>query len=177
LYTDIEDNPIGYIYYKDTCNIYIVGVEDLLATDSSGLVEPFPLVDPQWGCTENEVLIAGGNTSVGGGFENTRTIVESGCPPTVISPFAASLCYDYEVGRIQWNLPTIGDWDQMYIVKSALISAGAIEDKYYWSSNEDGKSNAIAVNPNSGNSGKISRNKAAQYAVRPVTKIENPRAK
>ncbi len=175
LYTDIEDNQIGYIYYKDTCNIYVVGRRDLFAENTS--LPSFPEVEPQWGCAGDTVLVSGGNDSVGGGFENTRTIVEFGCPPTVIAPFAAQLCYDYRVGGIQWNLPTAGDWNQMYIVKDDLINAEAIENKYYWSSNEYDKSFAVVVNPYTGTAGKLSLSKTSQWSVRPVAKIENPRAR
>ena len=68
----------------------------------------------------------------------------------------------------------------MYSVKTTLLAAGAITNKYYWSSNEDGKPTAIVANPTSGTGGSVSTSsvsKLSQQAVRPVTVIESPRAK
>jgi hypothetical protein len=178
LYTDNEDNPIGYIYYINACKLYVLGVDDLLAIDSITETQ----VDPQWGCADTTILSGGGDTSIGGGRGNTEIIIIANCDPTFIVPFAAQACYNYNdiIRGYNWGLPTIGDWQQMYDIKAILVAAGAIEDKYYWSSNEDGKLNAVAANPTSGTAGtvsKLSGRKTSNYPVRPVTIIETPRAR
>lgn len=176
-YYDENNTLIGYIYYKDTCNIYVVGTEDLLATDESG-TEPYPPAPAQWGCLGQVVLPFGlGDTSIGGGEVNTTDIRTSGCAPTSIVPFAAQLSYDYRsVIGATWSLPTIGDWAQIYAVKDPLNTAGAnLSNTDYWSSNESGKTNAYAVNPQSGAQSTLAKNNGLR--VRPVTKISNPIAK
>jgi len=167
------DVTIGYVYYKDTCNIYVVGPDDLLAYNE--LFAPPVAVNPQWGCLGTEIMPGGGDTSIGGGVVNTNDIRSSGCPPTIISPFAAELCYEYidNGAGLRWALPTIGDWAQIYAVKGPLNDAGAnLSSAGYWSSNEDGKDNAYTVNPQTGT--QTSTIKTFQRPVRPVVKIPNP---
>lgn len=170
------DILVGYVYYKDTCNIYVVGPDDLYAFDTTTVPE-LQLGGAQWGCSGLQILsiFTGGDTSIGGGEVNTTDIRSSGCPPTDYSPFAAQLSYDYRnvVSGYTWSLPTIGDWAQIYAVKAQLIAAGAnLSSVDYWSSNENGKTNAYTVNPQTG--AQTATLKTAVRNVRPVTIIPNP---
>ncbi len=181
LYTDESGNNIGYVYYIDTCNLYIVGRNRLYSED----LDTGNLNDPTWGCTDGTVLTAGGDISIGGGNNNTPRIINGlndlGCfAPTTNTPYAAELCLINTIGggNYTWLLPTVGDWNQIFTVRNTLISAGLVlERQHYWSSNEEDKDYAVTVSPFSGTAGKLPALKTNKRPVLPVTIISNPRAR
>ncbi len=167
-------NVRGYVYYKDTCNIYIVGLEDLYATDLN-TERPSKA---EWGCLGIQVFTdgTGGNLNIGYGLSNTSKIIEANCDPTLISPFAANLCYEYGGKPVGWALPTTGDWNKINDNINILPGNAGLKDDYYWASNEEGdkfpETLAFAYNPILHI--KLPFRKDNTYLTRPVMKISNP---
>jgi hypothetical protein len=113
----------------------------------------------QWGCHGATISGADG-TAIGTGAQNTIDIM-NGCNEAGI---AARLCGDLVLGGFSdWYLPSRDELNQLYINRVAI---GGFAYPSYWSSTEEGSTNAWRLNFSTGNQSYFS--KSNYYNVRAV---------
>ena len=85
-----------------------------------------------WGCGISEEIIGAQGKAIGTGKQNTIDIV-NGCSRAGI---AARICSNLILnGYSDWYLPSKDELNQLYINRVAI---GGFDDKYYWSSSQNG---------------------------------------
>jgi len=123
----------------------------------------------EWGCQGTTISGADG-TAIGTGNQNTIDIM-AGCATAGI---AARLCGDLvQGGYDDWYLPSRDELNQLFINRAA-IRGGFDAGLNYWSSSEQGSTQAWAQNLNSGTQPAVA--KSTLYSVRAIRSFSEPLA-
>lgn len=142
----------GVIFYLD-------------ATGQHGLIAAIadPEEPPRWSFFDTVTNARA--TRIGGGFKNTRRIVEvQGDPGANSEDYAALEIIEYtDAGYTDWFMPSKEELNQLYLQKNII---GGFSPFAYWSSTEVDKSNAWYQNFGDGK--QYVGQKIAGYAVRPI---------
>ena len=119
-----DNGPAGGIVFYLTDNTGLHGLE----------AAPVDQVSSAWGCYGASIS---GGTAVGTGAANTAAIVAAGCAE---ADTAAKIADAYAVnGYTDWYLPSKDELNLLYQQKTVV---GGFAYNNYWSSSEDGSSNA-----------------------------------
>jgi hypothetical protein len=155
IYTDNNSIDLGFVYYIDNCNLYIVSFDDID-------------VLTEFGCSGVSINTAN-NTDIGQGCSNLAIILASGCDTSEVTNNIDNYVVGDEGG---WCFPTLGDWDTIFSNKTTLNNNGAnLQSDRYWSSNSVDGNNDNWYTFNLDGGGSVSTPRTDRAYVRAVIKI------